>query len=135
MTTGPKTARGLTTMNRIIKAAETEFGRKGYYNTGINDLLISALVLAFGKSTGEHSLAIDLEGHGRDDMAEDADHRRDRIKHDQSKERPVPGRQQHEQDARAHGQLDARQDYLAQHQGRCWRTDCPAPDGAAAPAM
>ena len=43
------------------------------YNTGINDLLISALVLAFGKSTGEHSLAIDLEGHGRDDMAEDAD--------------------------------------------------------------
>ena len=44
MTTGPKTARGLTTMNRIIKAAETEFGRKGYYNTGINDIATRAKV-------------------------------------------------------------------------------------------
>lgn len=44
MTTGPKTARGLTTMNRIIKAAETEFGRKGYYNTGVNDIATRAKV-------------------------------------------------------------------------------------------
>ena len=44
MTIGPKTARGLTTMNRIIKAAEVEFGRKGYYNTGINDIAQRAKV-------------------------------------------------------------------------------------------
>ncbi|MBX7043514.1 MAG: amino acid adenylation domain-containing protein [Ignavibacteria bacterium] len=43
------------------------------YNTGINDLLISALVMAFGKATGEHSLVIDLEGHGRDEMTEETD--------------------------------------------------------------
>ena len=44
MTLGPKTPRGVTTMNRIIKAAETEFGRKGYYNTGINDIAQRAKV-------------------------------------------------------------------------------------------
>lgn len=44
MTTGPKTARGQTTMNRIIKAAEVEFGRRGYYNTGINDIATRAKV-------------------------------------------------------------------------------------------
>ncbi len=43
-TTSPKTARGQTTMNRIIRAAETEFGRKGYYNTGINDIALRAKV-------------------------------------------------------------------------------------------
>ncbi len=42
--TNPKTARGQTTMNRIIRAAETEFGRKGYYNTGINDIALRAKV-------------------------------------------------------------------------------------------
>ncbi len=44
MTLVPKTPRGVTTMNRIIKAAETEFGRKGYYNTGINDIAQRAKV-------------------------------------------------------------------------------------------
>ncbi len=42
--TSPKTARGKTTMNRIIRAAETEFGRRGYYNTGINDIALRAKV-------------------------------------------------------------------------------------------
>ena len=40
----PKTTRGQQTMNRIIKAAETEFGKKGYYNTTINDLAARAKV-------------------------------------------------------------------------------------------
>lgn len=40
----PKTARGQTTMNRIIKAAETEFGKQGYYNTTINDIAVRAKV-------------------------------------------------------------------------------------------
>lgn len=44
MPQAPKTARGLATMNRIIKAAEIEFGRKGYYNTGMNDIAQRAKV-------------------------------------------------------------------------------------------
>lgn len=43
-TTSPKTARGMATMNNIIRAAETEFGRKGYYNTSINDIALRAKV-------------------------------------------------------------------------------------------
>lgn len=34
----PKTSRGQLTMNRIVKAAETEFGKKGYYNTTVSDI-------------------------------------------------------------------------------------------------
>ncbi|NLE70155.1 MAG: TetR/AcrR family transcriptional regulator [Clostridiales bacterium] len=40
----PKTERGKTTMNRIIKAAEVEFGRRGYHNTSINDIATRAKV-------------------------------------------------------------------------------------------
>lgn len=40
----PKTSRGLSTMNRIIKAAEKEFGKKGYYNTSVNDIATAAKV-------------------------------------------------------------------------------------------
>lgn len=43
-TTKPKTQRGQQTMNRIIKAAEAEFGKKGYYNTSINDITSRAKV-------------------------------------------------------------------------------------------
>ena len=42
--TNPKTARGQTTMNRISRAAETEFGRKGYYNTSVSDIALRAKV-------------------------------------------------------------------------------------------
>lgn len=44
MTTTPKTARGQQTKNRIIKAAENEFGKKGYYNTSIGDITSRAKV-------------------------------------------------------------------------------------------
>jgi len=40
----PKTSRGQSTMNRIIRAAETEFGRKGYHNTAVNDIALRAKV-------------------------------------------------------------------------------------------
>lgn len=40
----PKTSRGQSTMNRIIRAAETEFGRKGYHNTTVNDIALRAKV-------------------------------------------------------------------------------------------
>ncbi len=39
------------------------------YNTEINDVLLTALLLAFSKWTGERLLRIDLEGHGREDVA------------------------------------------------------------------
>lgn len=37
------------------------------YNTRINDLLLSALVMAFAPWTGRSSLLVDLESHGRED--------------------------------------------------------------------
>ncbi|MDF5723373.1 MAG: amino acid adenylation domain-containing protein [Rhizonema sp. PD37] len=43
------------------------------YNTQINDVLLTALVQSFIQWTGEHSLLIDLEGHGREDKFEDVD--------------------------------------------------------------
>ncbi|BAZ82714.1 non-ribosomal peptide synthetase [Sphaerospermopsis kisseleviana CS-549] len=43
------------------------------YNTQINDVLLTALVQSFAQWTGENSLLIDLEGHGREDLFEDVD--------------------------------------------------------------
>ncbi|KZL47818.1 non-ribosomal peptide synthetase [Nodularia spumigena CENA596] len=43
------------------------------YNTRINDVLLTALVQSFAQWTGENSLLIDLEGHGREDLFEDVD--------------------------------------------------------------
>jgi amino acid adenylation domain-containing protein/non-ribosomal peptide synthase protein (TIGR01720 family) len=43
------------------------------YNTQINDVLLSALVQSFAQWTGERSLLLDLEGHGREDLFEDVD--------------------------------------------------------------
>lgn len=40
----PKTSRGKATMNRIIKSAEKEFGKRGYYNTTINDIATAAKI-------------------------------------------------------------------------------------------
>ncbi|MEM7351936.1 MAG: condensation domain-containing protein [Acidobacteriota bacterium] len=38
------------------------------YNTQINDALLAALATAFTRQLGGHGLAIDLEGHGREDL-------------------------------------------------------------------
>ncbi len=43
------------------------------YNTRINDVLLTALVQSFTQWTGESSLLIDLEGHGREELFEDVD--------------------------------------------------------------
>jgi amino acid adenylation domain-containing protein/non-ribosomal peptide synthase protein (TIGR01720 family) len=43
------------------------------YSTQINDVLLTALVLAFNRWTGESTLRIDLEGHGREDLFETVD--------------------------------------------------------------
>ncbi|MEH2195513.1 MAG: amino acid adenylation domain-containing protein [Nostoc sp.] len=45
----------------------------GTYNTQINDVLLTALVQSFAAWTGDDSLLIELEGHGREDLFEDVD--------------------------------------------------------------
>lgn len=40
----PKTKRGIATRNKILKAAEQLFGKKGYYGTSINDIATKAKV-------------------------------------------------------------------------------------------
>jgi len=41
-------------------------------NTQINDVLLTALVQAFAEWTGEQTLLVDQEGHGREDIFDDA---------------------------------------------------------------
>ena len=43
------------------------------YNTQINDVLLTALVQAFARWTGNYQLSIDLEGHGREELFEKVD--------------------------------------------------------------
>ncbi|MBI1924147.1 amino acid adenylation domain-containing protein [Candidatus Poribacteria bacterium] len=43
------------------------------YNTQMNDVLLCALVQAFARWTGERSLLVDLEGHGRENLFFDVD--------------------------------------------------------------
>ncbi len=45
----------------------------GAYNTRINDLLLAALALAFRRWTGEASLLVEMEGHGREELFPDMD--------------------------------------------------------------
>jgi non-ribosomal peptide synthase protein (TIGR01720 family) len=43
------------------------------YHTQINDVLLTALLLAFRRWTGEETLLVSLEGHGREDLFDDVD--------------------------------------------------------------
>jgi amino acid adenylation domain-containing protein/non-ribosomal peptide synthase protein (TIGR01720 family) len=43
------------------------------YNTQINDVLLTALVRAWSRSSGSRSLCTNLEGHGRENLFEDVD--------------------------------------------------------------
>ena len=43
------------------------------YRTQINELLLSALLLGFHRWSGENSIRIDLEGHGREELSKDID--------------------------------------------------------------
>jgi non-ribosomal peptide synthase protein (TIGR01720 family) len=43
------------------------------YRTQINDVLLTALLLAFEQLTGQRRLRLDLEGHGREDLFDDMD--------------------------------------------------------------
>jgi amino acid adenylation domain-containing protein/non-ribosomal peptide synthase protein (TIGR01720 family) len=43
------------------------------YNTHINEILLTAMILAFNKFSKENKLILNLEGHGREEMIEHAD--------------------------------------------------------------
>lgn len=43
------------------------------YRTQINEILLTAVALAFGRWTGQRSILLNLEGHGREDLFEDVD--------------------------------------------------------------
>ncbi|MNW26219.1 Linear gramicidin synthase subunit D [compost metagenome] len=43
------------------------------YRTQINDVLLTALLLAFYRATGQTSLRLDMEGHGREELFDDVD--------------------------------------------------------------
>jgi non-ribosomal peptide synthase protein (TIGR01720 family) len=43
------------------------------FNTQINDILLTALLLVFQEWTGESRVLVDLEGHGREDLFDDLD--------------------------------------------------------------
>ncbi|MEH2290128.1 amino acid adenylation domain-containing protein [Nostoc sp.] len=43
------------------------------YNTQINDILLSALILSLARWTGNSTVVINLEGHGREELFEDVD--------------------------------------------------------------
>ena len=43
------------------------------YNTQINDILLSALILSLAQWAGNSTVVIDLEGHGREELFEDVD--------------------------------------------------------------
>jgi len=43
------------------------------YQTQMNDVLLTALAQTFARWTGEHTLLIDLEGHGREEVVEGVD--------------------------------------------------------------
>ncbi|MEZ4821387.1 MAG: condensation domain-containing protein [Ignavibacteria bacterium] len=43
------------------------------YNTQINEILLTALIMAFNKWSNENKLIVDLEGHGREELFENTD--------------------------------------------------------------
>jgi len=64
------------TMTTTLSVAETQALLQDVpaaYRTQINDVLLTALVQAFAEFTGQLSLLIDVEGHGREELFDDVD--------------------------------------------------------------
>jgi len=71
---GDNTVASARTVSASLSVAETQALLQEVpkaYNTQINDVLLAALVQAFAQWTGEKSLLVDLEGHGREDIFEE----------------------------------------------------------------
>jgi non-ribosomal peptide synthase protein (TIGR01720 family) len=72
----PNTAANLATVVASLNAEETRALLQDVpaaFRTQINDALLTALVGAFAEWTGENSLLIELEGHGRENLFDDVD--------------------------------------------------------------
>jgi len=73
---GENTVASACTMSVALSQEETKFLIQEVpvaYQTQINDVLLTALVQAFRQWTGESSLLVDLEGHGREEIGENVD--------------------------------------------------------------
>ncbi|MBG1270576.1 non-ribosomal peptide synthetase, partial [Nostoc sp. WHI] len=71
---GANTVTSASTVSISLSEAETNALLQEVpkaYNTQINDVLLTALVVAINQWTGTHSLLLNLEGHGREDLFED----------------------------------------------------------------
>jgi non-ribosomal peptide synthase protein (TIGR01720 family) len=72
----PNTATNLATVVASLNAEETRALLQDVpaaFRTQINDALLTALVAAFAEWTGENSLLLELEGHGRENLFDDVD--------------------------------------------------------------
>ncbi|MBD2625731.1 non-ribosomal peptide synthetase [Trichormus variabilis] len=73
---GMNTEATKATVSRRLSVSETQALLQELpvaYRTQINDVLLTALAYCFKQWTGQTSLLIDLEGHGREDIFEDVD--------------------------------------------------------------
>ncbi|WP_242071964.1 non-ribosomal peptide synthetase [Nostoc sp. FACHB-110] len=73
---GINTEASKATVSRTLSVAETQALLQQFplaYRTQINDVLLTALLYSFQQNTGQSSLLLDLEGHGREDIFEDVD--------------------------------------------------------------
>jgi non-ribosomal peptide synthase protein (TIGR01720 family) len=73
---GANTVASLSTVSVSLSVAETSALLQkvpAAYRTEINDVLLTALVQTFTQWTKGHSLLVDLEGHGREAIANDID--------------------------------------------------------------
>jgi len=73
---GPATGESTRTIALSLAEEETSLLLQRVpkaYRTEINDILLTALVLAIGDWTQNYSLALSLEGHGREDIIKDID--------------------------------------------------------------
>jgi amino acid adenylation domain-containing protein/non-ribosomal peptide synthase protein (TIGR01720 family) len=73
---GANTVTSARTVSISLSSKETEALLQEVpraYQTQMNDVLLTALAQAFARWTAEHSLLIDLEGHGREEMVEGVD--------------------------------------------------------------
>ncbi|HEX4499520.1 MAG TPA: amino acid adenylation domain-containing protein [Thermoanaerobaculia bacterium] len=64
------------TVSSLLEAGETQallHEIPAAYRTRVNEVLLTALARAFAAWTGERSLLVELEGHGREDLFDDVD--------------------------------------------------------------
>ena len=77
--TGNGADRRLESAQSVVQQLDTEETRAllqdvpAAYHTQINDVLLTGLVEAIGKWSGERRIAVEMEGHGREEISDDLD--------------------------------------------------------------